>query len=720
MLEHLSEKELDDLEARGLSALSDDALDRLELPKGYGIPKQPEVDGEAEWAKQNPVKSAIETASAPGKFVGENILAPIANAVDSLDEATDTGPFSGLKKMQRLNPLYNAGRAVIRGGKKIRQAGMGLEASADASLVSGENGPVGRGIQHGKRALGILAQNSPIPASAGEGALGAAMSVAGQMVPKLGLKATKAAGRAMEEGGPVESGISKLSQTSEAIIAQRRLPKIQAAIDKVIADKDLLRTKLGEARRVPDYGELGNHFKEDLADVAIPKKEFLIEKRKVLTDYASRYDKPESPALVIESAKELSDDLTGIISNSKDATVTRLLKKYTDLEVSDDAKAMMGIPDEYAAYRRADTTIADLQKDSTRLYSIAKNLREADAKSQARVIYKLRELVEDEIQRRMEAVDPDIPVEYAKNRAAWKEYFDVHESDFAYDLKKADGSEFMSKIFKTPESVSEAQRIMSPEAFEKAKSLKVKEILEDLQRSKEPEVFLKNYNKPGYFERIFGPIGAAQLEDFAHRMRAERALAKQVAEIDSMSGVYKYKTTADMFRTLGMGGVGAAFWAMNSPKLAVASAAIGVAPELMARAYVKAGPSMRASINALAAEGKLGKFAGTRNAAQVLAFVDATQKIEQEASVEAPVANVKPKVKVAKSMASREEVESTLHKVKNEQSENSKRLSELKDNLAKQRAELFKVRAKMKADGSWTEADEKEFQESDAKSLSQL
>ena len=107
-IEHLSDKELDDYEQRGLSALSDDALSRLDLDEGYGIPEGPK--------KEEPSKGRGALGEMSAGFYGR----PPAEGATGLEKvaniAGDVGlPVAIAAPFSAAPPVAAAVGAGVRG-----------------------------------------------------------------------------------------------------------------------------------------------------------------------------------------------------------------------------------------------------------------------------------------------------------------------------------------------------------------------------------------------------------------------------------------------------------------------------------------------------------------------------------------------------------------------------------------------------------------------------
>lgn len=97
-IEHLSDKELDDLEERGISSLSDDALDRLELDRGHGQ-----------------VTNITEKNVSEGPTLKDRAMAGVQAASETADEInTQTTRFAE-RDLSEAGPLEGIGILANRG-----------------------------------------------------------------------------------------------------------------------------------------------------------------------------------------------------------------------------------------------------------------------------------------------------------------------------------------------------------------------------------------------------------------------------------------------------------------------------------------------------------------------------------------------------------------------------------------------------------------------------
>lgn len=642
---------------------------------GMSLSDKPNTYDEEQYANQHPIANAVEGVANSGLIKGINSgISGVANGIDSAVNATPGGnTMAGL-----IIPIKTA--------NFLSQEGQTLGKRSDTLLTKPQPGQSADAFEsqqiEGNRLgrLGTLLNNHPLPHSAGEAVVSTAISALGEL-PSSALFArnsllSKTANFVGEHGStpmsPMEGVLRKSGNAVRNILDEPGLEKavrkdtlnattgiqndlfntnkqidlVQKSVEKINQDTSRIVADMGTAQRVPDYGELGSSVKKNISTVADADKTPLIEKRNTLTDYATRYSQPEPPVLVTEAAKPIASDLAGVIDISKDNTVKKLINKYTDVvEKSKLAEQYSGKPlDETIFGQKKALTIKGLQEDSTRLGGIWKDMREGNPK-QARAVYALRELVEDEIQRRMDLVDPEISKEYSKNRSNFKQHYDTFGSDTARAIRNADGSEVPKKVFDSPESVSQAQKIMSPSAWENLKAIKTREIVNELEKSRDPVGRISKAT-PGYYERIYGTEGAAQLEDFARNLPKIKELSDQLGKLrgereslgnkpigDFLNKELRGKlgrikageeasSVPDIVRRAASASFSSAFLYTHHPWLSVASASIGLAPEAIARAYVKAGPSMRATIDGLVRErAMLGPGAPTKNVPIVAAFI---------------------------------------------------------------------------------------------------
>lgn len=781
-----------------------------------------EKQGRDEWAAQNPKSAMVNRAARFGNFVSENIMGPIAEGVNRLDEYTDAGVLGGVKKMQHLNPFYNLGRGAMKLGGMVREEGRSIEASADSALTSKYSTEASRNMAQGKRALGILAQNSPIPETPGEAALATGMAMIGKMAPDLGLKATNKVGNAIKQS---PEGVSKLeiklrqplgdNSVSRAWGAGASrafdLPRAEAAfIQRVkgFGDKMLELTKeqkynnqilqhteeniLRPSPKLEDFGKYGDRVVVELNTKTNIDKTPLAARSVALKELANKYTEREAPVLVVEGAKSLKSDIMGVINTTEDVATKKLLSSYTDLEYtpSELAKAeAMGMDVSKVGLIRS-KSISDLLADRGDLGKLYVRLRETDIKDTpgSRAALKLQSLVDEEIARRINqgeakamsiyndemaaqeyqklgvqnlgvppkagaiergglevaradrrasyenlqkakadlaryreslgdepaladpryernlakyaskvkeaeqaikaakdtdlaaratarqetgtapteselpSTDSNIPIEkprtglvqdFAELRSDWNKFYKRQYSDTANSMRKTVGSKVIDEVFHSPESISEAQAAMTPEAFDGLVRTKTRLLVEELRASRNPVTLIQNAKKfpPGYWERMYGPHGSEALMSFAEKMYDNKVIERKISALqrgqpdllsrragESLKNEYLKRPTDSRTALIANSLRGGAllssiYWAVGPhPWVVLAAGAVGVAPEILARTYIKAGPSMRLAIEGLAKQRPgLGKMAGASNATAVLAFITATMAEEEKA-----------------------------------------------------------------------------------------
>ncbi len=273
------------------------------------------------------------------------------------------------------------------------------------------------------------------------------------------------------------------------------------------------------------------------------------------------------------------------------------------------------------------------------------------------------ESLPQESQAPMEPPRTGLVKDFEQLRSEWKQFYETQYSDAANDIRAAKWSQVVDTVFKTQESVMEAQAALTPEAFEGLKAVKTRLLVEELRASKNPVKMLMK-QKPGYWESVYGPQASEALmgyaESIAETKILERKLTVAIREQPDMvsgrvgdklseewskrPGDKNSKAMTNLIRFGGISSIPSAVWLYGAhPWVAAGVATLGIAsltPELLARAYLKAGPTMRSAIKGLSVERPgLGKLGGMSNLASVQAFVTASMvedSKKQESQVTAP------------------------------------------------------------------------------------
>lgn len=667
-IEHLSDKELDDYEQRGLSALNDDALSRLDLDEGYGIPEGPK--------KEEPVKGRGVLGEMSAGFYGRPPAEEATGTERVANIVGDIGlPVAIAAPFSAAPPVAAAVGAGVRGV----QLGVRQLASEVGQIVS----PGSERLAE-KPKEGLTGGLEPVIDVAGTSAsqlfgdvvagplVGKGLSKVEEGAKALGGKIAKAASPYVEEllnqfpnskalltaegrKASIAKGVKQAAESMEWLDLQRQ------AINKKLGFRESF---LGP-RKIDYFSNFGKAAIKDIDTLGKAEKAPLIEAKNEIALRVKDIAETKEPELMLK-AQEVRQDLMGRVTLPDDSAVLRILDKYTGLG---GRIAGTGAQDRAAFGKNVlnpkqlkDTvSVAEMMEDFARLGEESQNLHRQGIypTKQSNALNTFKEAIADRIQARIEDSKQTIVAKaWKENRAGWSKWYDKWESNTVTKLRKMDPDKVFDHIVSGEFSAGEAKQVLHPNTWQTIKQAKVADILGEVRAAQDPVKELGSKYSKGYLEAVFDPQEVKYLNDIvklgkygseideainnlmAGRLkalsaggRADDALGAadipRRAEEIAVSKAGMFQTYAGNTMLAGAAineAVGAAFGVKIPRPYMLLLAGVGLGPKALANVYLKGGPvaskALAGTFKALGEGNKAAINASVKNLLKVKADIE--------------------------------------------------------------------------------------------------
>lgn len=635
-LEHLDDSELFTYKTRGYTALADDALVRLKQPEGFGIPpnEDEKTTDEISFEKQHPVVAGIEKASKLGNYLGGKI----GSVIEGIDK-TNEQVKKDTKGLVNLYPGYTAAESIFKAGKAMRDTAIPLKNKGDELISRTYEGQSALSFKLQQRVgieinrLGILLENSPIPASMGEAIVAGAFEAA----PGIG--------RAIDQG--IGKGFKKLPGVRPFRDHEARVKAVKSSLDasdteRINAEntRDSLaitlknmEERLGPTQDSQEYGIQTKRYLEASTEASRAPLAGMSKGIQIATEgLGSSSLEPLAPSI-----EALRNDLLGVIKTTPDSPVVAIIDKYLgkvetpkDLGVKYNHKtnAFEARTPQEASFRSyPEASVGDLLKDRGRVgKAYVKSLQAGGRESVQSVVLKdLQRIIDTEVDARVAQL-PEVSKDIHNLRNSWQDFYDTQYSQEANALRNVTPDGVVSEILKNTNTIDSARKVV-PQALEQAIAVKKAQVMQELKGGKADIASILKGEQPGYYERLFSTSDRAQLIQFDKLSKqypeAVGRLNKLVKDIQDSptkgrrstdtDKLFGHRRVEDSGKKQGFaelvqaaqgtrGAVPVEAVTMGymvhwlSPLAAKVIIAAGVAPAAMAWAYYSASPALRARI----------------------------------------------------------------------------------------------------------------------------
>lgn len=456
--------------------------------------------------------------------------------------------------------------------------------------------------------------------------------------------------------------------------------KLIADTEKGLSEVD---PKIADKQLNMDLGYIGEDLNDHLKLTTEAKRLPLASQATANMKLAAKYPAVSAEPIITE-AKKIQESLKGVLSESKDAAVNKVINQYAGLgdEVAESSGQLaldplfnkpVFLPSQKTVKTFEQVTPEQLLKDRGVLGKLRKDLLAAGGRdtSQSNAVRQLQEIIDKHIEKAISGKgSKSLLASIKENRNGWADFYKEQYGKTPNALRNSDPSKVAASIYETHDTVSDSKVALGDKGFELANSWMKQGLDRKLEQSKAPLKLLDEWKaeKNGWLERFLSPeevrkveakagalaVRQQNVETLGKALNDRTAFSKEmlaarehplgrVAERsgDKSRRVWsemmpdqrskgKTQTQIGLFGAIGVGPALAMTGHVTPALLVELGSVIAIAPEKIARLYINSGPATRSIVEkAVSAQAKLGKLSTASKGAWAINKLKQVMKDEE-------------------------------------------------------------------------------------------
>lgn len=513
------------------------------------VNEQINKDGQAQWAKQNPVENIVEVAAKPLQWFQQQM----GELAQSTQAAYETNVAKDIK-----NIVANSGLGKIMAGSgAVNDIAEQYKTQKDKEMVSGKlDEDQMNTANENRQFVDFLQGNNPVPKNVGEAVVGGAQVVGMEGLGALAGLAKKATAPSAVEGalrkvgggGPFDE-VAKQAETvrvNDVALNQTRkwlketaikLKEQQTSADKASAKLAAVNSLMPESDHsfIPQEDQvlLGRDISAALTNESSPNanaahsraqiaQEPINAVRSELTNKegTGALDAIPVPMKAVRGKlRAIVDSIPGLIDSTGDAAVKRVLGKYVDLDVASNVRPSvlnkLILEDKL---HLNDLSAGAVHADAATLGELARKRVESDPVA-AMHLKEAQQVLRDAITK---SVPEKLGQAVIENRRQYAEWYKQYDNDFIKAIRDKNPSGMYDPIFGSPEMTQAFKNAVDPAIWERVKANKINEYTDRIFNSENPKATLSAIKAkiPGHLESFLIKDELATLADMASNKEA--------------------------------------------------------------------------------------------------------------------------------------------------------------------------------------------------------